>query len=114
MHSKIHFSYYDIFGTDVEPLIEDSRKLAMKHLVKADDFEESIVSDTAQKVYGTIYDFQGSAASNYQFFLTDSVGHFIRGALYFEVQPNADSLEPAEKYIEEELLHLVNTFEWRY
>ena len=113
LKSKVHFSYYEIDETTVEQLIDDSRKLAMKHLVKADDYEESTIYDTNQKVYGAIYDFQGSTASNYQFYLTDSTNNFIRGALYFEVQPNADSLAPAEKYIEEELFHLVSTFEWK-
>lgn len=113
LQAKVHFSYYEINPTTVDELIDDSRKLAMKHLVKADDYEESTIYDSEQKVYGTIYDFQGNTASNYQFFLTDSVHNFVRGALYFHVQPNADSLAPAEKYIESELTHLINTFEWR-
>ena len=113
LKSKVHFSYYSASESEVQILIEDARKLAMKHLVKADDFEESIVSDSVNRVFGTIYDFQGSAASNYQFYLTDNSSRFIRGALYFEVSPNADSLAPAEIYIEEELLHLVSTFEWK-
>ena len=113
LKAKVHFSYYQINKTSVDELIADSRKLAMKHLVKADDYEESTIYDTDQKVYGTIYDFQGSTASNYQFYLTDSTNNFIRGALYFRVKPNADSLAPAEKYIEEELFHMVSTFEWK-
>jgi gliding motility-associated lipoprotein GldD len=111
--SKIHFSYYPISRNDLSMYTEDSRKLAMKHLVKADDFGESYVRDTATQVYGTIYDFRGKAASNFQFFLTDSATHFVRGALYFEVEPNADSLAPAEHYIEEELMHLIQTFSWK-
>jgi gliding motility-associated lipoprotein GldD len=63
-------------------------------------------------VYGVIYDFQGSTASNMQFYLTDSTSHFVRGALYFEVTPKADSIAPAEKYIEEEIQHLIRTFTW--
>jgi len=111
--AKVHFTYYDIEATDVEILIEDTRILAMKHLVKADDFEESVVMDTSANVYGIIYDFQGSTASNMQFYLTDSVSHFIRGALYFEVVPQADSLAPSEKYLEEEVMHLIQTFTWK-
>lgn len=111
--SKIHFSYYPINGKDLSIYAEDSRKLAVKHLVKADDFEESLVIDTATNVYGTLFDFRGKAASNFQFYLTDSTHHFVRGALYFEVEPNADSLAPAEKYIEEEIMHLIETFSWK-
>ena len=113
LKATVHFSYYRIGKTDAKELIEDSRKLAMKHLVKADDYEESAILDEGQKVYGAMYDFQGSTASNFQFYLTDSTENFIRGALYFRVQPNADSLAPAEKYVEEELMHLISTFKWK-
>ena len=111
-NAKIHFTYYDLHEHEVASLIEDTRILAMKHLVKADDFEESVIKDAQAEVYGVMYDFQGSTASNFQFYLTDSVSHFVRGALYFEVVPHADSLAPAEKYIEEELNHLIHSFRW--
>ena len=111
--AKVHFSYLDITNKPVEGFIEDTRKLAMEHLTKADDFEENVVIDDSARIYGVIYDFKGSTASNMQFFLTDSTHHFVRGALYFEVTPKADSLAPAEKFIEEELTHLINTFTWK-
>lgn len=111
--AKIHFSYLKIKDKPVDGFIQDARKLAMEHLSKADDYEENVVVDDSAKVYGVIYDFQGSTASNMQFFLTDSVNHFVRGALYFEVTPKADSLAPAEKFVEEELTHLINTFTWK-
>ena len=111
--AKVHFSYIDISNKSVDVFIKDARKLAMEHLTKADDFEENLVIDDSAKMYGVIYDFKGSTASNMQFFLTDSVNHFIRGALYFEVTPKADSLAPAEKFIEEELAHLIHTFTWK-
>lgn len=111
--SKIHFSYFDISEKDIDKIVEDTRILAMKHLAKADDFEENIVKDTVGNVYGVIYDFQGGSASNMQFFLTDSTNHLVRGALYFEVPPNADSLAPVEMYIEEEVYALINSFQWK-
>ncbi|MGB0390659.1 MAG: gliding motility lipoprotein GldD [Salibacteraceae bacterium] len=111
--AKVHFSYLPIGDLKIESLTKDARKLALEHLSKADDFEENVVIDTAQNVYGIIYDFKGSTASNMQFYLTDSVNHFVRGALYFEVTPKADSLAPAEKFIEEELKHLINSFTWK-
>jgi gliding motility-associated lipoprotein GldD len=111
--AKVHFSYLPIGELKVESLIKDARRLALEHLSKADDFEETAVIDTAQNVYGIVYDFKGSTASNLQFYLTDSLNYFVRGALYFEVTPKADSLAPAEKYIEEDLRHLINTFTWK-
>lgn len=113
LKAKVHFSYLKIEGENIDGFTKDARKLALEHLAKADDFEENIVQDTAENVYGIIYDFKGSTASNMQFYLTDSVNHFVRGALYFEVTPKADSIAPTEAYIEEELQHLINTFTWK-
>lgn len=113
LKAKVHFSYLVIDKEEVANYIKDARKMALEHLSRADDFEENVVVDRDAKVYGVIYDFKGSTASNMQFYLTDSVHHFIRGALYFEVTPKADSLAPAEKYVEEELNHLIRTFTWK-
>ncbi len=113
LKATVLFSYLDIKKGNISNYIKETRKLALKHLSKADDFEENIVVDKEAKVYGVIYDFKGSTASNMQFYLTDSVNHFVRGALYFEVTPKADSLGPSEQYVEEELKHLIETFTWK-
>ena len=55
----------------------------------------------------------GNAASPLQFYLTDSIHHFVNGALYFEVQPNYDSILPAVKFIEKDIKHLMETLEWK-
>jgi gliding motility-associated lipoprotein GldD len=110
--ATVHFTYYSDIADSVKYFTEDARKFAMKHTVKADNIEESVIRDPESSVYGMIYNFEGSVASNYQFFLTDSVNHFIRGAMYFDVEPNPDSLAPVEKHIKEDLLHLIETFEW--
>ena len=112
-NAKVHFSYLTFEENELDNFVADARKLALEHLSKADDFEESVVMDTAANVYGVIYDFKGSTASNLQFYLTDSVSHFVRGALYFEVVPKADSIAPSEMYIEEEIEHLIETFTWK-
>jgi hypothetical protein len=60
-----------------------------------------------------IYFIEGSgAASPCQFFLTDSSTHFVRGALYFDFQPNNDSLAPVIKLIENDIRELVGTLKW--
>ncbi len=111
--ATVHFSYFDIRKDSLDSFIEDSYTLASKHLVKAKDMEESTIIDDSLRVYGVIYDFKGAAASNYQFFITDSTAHFIRASLYFDVPPEPDSLAPVEAWVEEDLLHLVNTFTWK-
>ncbi|MGZ5253868.1 MAG: hypothetical protein ACXWV4_05830 [Flavitalea sp.] len=45
--------------------------------------------------------------------MTDTTNHFIRGALYFDASPNADSLSVVNRFLEEDMKHLINTFRWK-
>jgi gliding motility-associated lipoprotein GldD len=92
--------------------IEYSRKLAYDHNIRADAIEESQLVDAERKVYGLRYNISGDAASQYQFYLTDSTTHFVRGALYFNSAPNYDSLRPSLEYVIEDIDHLIETLEW--
>ena len=54
----------------------------------------------------------GDAASQIQFFLTDSSYNFLIGSLYFYAKPNYDSILPAVKYVERDIVKLIETLEW--
>jgi len=70
--------------------------------------------DPAHRVFGLIYDIKGSdAASSYQFYLTDSLSKFVRGALYFDLVPNNDSLSPVIDFLKVDLEHMITTFRWK-
>jgi gliding motility-associated lipoprotein GldD len=109
---KIHISYKPV-SNNVNVYIEDSRTLAYKHTVKADAISETLYTNDEKKVYGLLYQIKGDAASSVQFYLTDSTRHFLRGSLYFNVQPNADSLAPVIDFFMEDIMHLVETLEWK-
>lgn len=109
----IHISYKEIKGENtLEKLLDDAHKLSYKHTVKADFIDETPIN-TPNNVHGLMYDIGGNAASNIQFYVTDSVHHFIRGALYFNVEPNSDSLAPVIKFVKEDVVHMVNTLQWK-
>lgn len=110
--AKIHISYKEVHG-NIDTLIEDIRTLAYKHTIKADAINEKLFSNPNKKVYGTLYDIRGDAASSFQFFVTDSAKHFLRGALYFSVHPNKDSLAPAIDFFGKDMIHLIETLEWK-
>lgn len=110
--AKIHISYKSVNG-NIDTLIEDVRTLAYKHTIKADAINEKLFSNPEKKVYGTLYDIKGNAASSYQFYVTDSVKHFLRGALYFSVHPNKDSLAPAIDFFGKDMTYLIETLEWK-
>jgi gliding motility-associated lipoprotein GldD len=109
---KIHISYKPV-RNNINVYIEDSRTLAYKHTVKADAINETLFTSDEKKVYGLLYQIKGDAASSVQFYLTDSTRHFLRGSLYFNVQPNADSLAPVIDFFMEDIKHLVETLEWK-
>lgn len=111
--AKIHFSFFDENVKDSLALYtENSHKLAMKHTVKATDILENRIHDDSARVYGMAYRFKGSTASNFQFFVTDSLNYFIHASMYFELNPNPDSLAPVEDYIVNDVFHLIETFRW--
>ena len=109
---KLYLSYKPI-KKDVSKFIEDAHTLAYKHSVKADAIEEKLIMDDNRKVYGLIYDIQGNAASSFQFFTTDSIKNFLRGSLYFEAQPNKDSMATAITFFQKDVIHLIETLKWK-
>ena len=111
-NSKIHLSYKDV-DKNIAKFIDDAHTLAYKHTIKADAIDEKPIIDKKRKVYGLIYEIQGNAASSVQFYVTDSVRHFLRGSLYFNVVPNKDSLAPAIIFFRKDILHLIETLKWK-
>jgi gliding motility-associated lipoprotein GldD len=111
-NGKIHISYKPISG-NIGALLEDSHTLAYKHTIKAQAIDESLFLDSAHRVYGMMYDISGDAASAVQFYATDSIAHFLRGSLYFYLQPNSDSLAPVIEFFREDIIHLIETIRWK-
>jgi gliding motility-associated lipoprotein GldD len=109
--AEIHLSYKHING-NLHIFTEESRELAYEHTLKASSIEEKIWLHPAEKVSGTIYYIRGNAASPLQFYMTDSVRHFLRGALYIRATPNIDSLKPVIEYLEKDVIRLIETLRW--
>jgi gliding motility-associated lipoprotein GldD len=108
----IHISYKQVRNNLYE-FLEDSRSLVYKHTIKADAIRETVYSDENKGVHGILYDIKGNAASSLQFHLTDSNRHFLRGSLYFNIEPDKDSLAPVIAYFREDIIHLIESFEWK-
>jgi gliding motility-associated lipoprotein GldD len=112
---KVHLSYKRVTNAEIlNRYTEDARTLALKHIPKASSIEQQLVAVPEHKVYGLIYNIRGlGAASPYQFYVTDSTSHFLRGALYFDAVPNADSLMPVIDFVKKDIDHLIQTLEWK-
>ncbi len=111
-HAQIHISYKKV-DHDLSRLIEESRSLVYKHSQKASSIEEQVFVHPAKKIYGMLYTLKGNAASPMQFYLTDSVSHFLRGALYIKEVPNYDSLRPVIKFLSEDVIQMIESTEWK-
>lgn len=112
LNGRIHISYKTI-NNNIGQILEDTRNLAYKHTIKADAINERMFVKPEKGVYGILYEIEGNAASAVQFFLTDSTSHYLRGALYFNVEPNKDSLAPVLAFVKEDIIRLIETFEWK-
>jgi gliding motility-associated lipoprotein GldD len=109
----IHVSYKPITKDQtLFKLSEDAHKMSFKHTVRADYIEERVINNRFG-AKGILYDIGGNAASNVQFFLTDSTNHYLRGALYFSAAPNADSLEPVIDFVRADMVHIIESFKWK-
>ena len=85
-----------------------------KHYQLASGVEEQFYEDAENRVYGTVYHLKGNkVATTCQFWATDSVHHYLRGALFINRTPNNDSLAPVLNYIQEDIEHLMETLRWR-
>ncbi|MDR1671958.1 MAG: hypothetical protein LBS09_00600 [Bacteroidales bacterium] len=112
--STVHMTYKEIHQ-DLDVYLEDDWTFVYKKISqKADAVEPHTYADTVRRVYATVYDIKGNAASPVQFFVTDSVRHFIRGSLYFSVRPNYDSLAPVIGFFRKDITRMIESFNWRY
>ncbi|MDR2206337.1 MAG: gliding motility lipoprotein GldD [Flavobacteriaceae bacterium] len=112
MKAKVFITYYPIHN-DFELHVKEAEKLVYEHTIKASAIETKNFSYPERKVFGNFYELKGQSASNVQFFATDSTKHFVTANLYFNTSPKPDSLAPAINYIKKDVLHIIDTFEWK-
>ena len=111
--ARVYVSYSHV-DHNIERFLEDAHTLAYKHIAKANDIRQALIIEPENDVYGLVYYIKGNdVASPLNFYVTDSVEHFLRGSLYFDMIPKNDSLEPVIIGIEKDLKHLVKSLKWK-
>lgn len=106
------FITYQPVENNLDSLLRDAQKLPLQHTIKADVIEGDIYVNPSRNTFGMFYEVSGDAASQAQFYLTDSVNHFMTGSVYFRAQPNYDSILPAAAYLKKDIRHLMETVRW--
>ncbi len=112
MKATIYLTYKPV-NSDINKLLRDAQKLTYEHVIKADDILEQPFINEDKKVYGMFYQVDGNAATNSQFYATDSIKHFVTGSVYFYAKPNFDSIMPAASYIKNDMQRLMETIKWK-
>ena len=113
LKGTIYLTYKEVNETNLELFLLDAQNLTQKHTLKADEIIEQPYINEKNKVYGMFYEVGGNAASQSQFYVTDSLNHFITGSLYFYAKPNYDSILPAAHYLKNDIRHLMESINWK-
>lgn len=114
LKATIFLTYKAINGSqqNLEDYLKDAQKLTLEHTKKADEIPRYPYENFQNKVYGVLSEVKGNVASPAQFYVTDSVNHFLTGSLYFKVKPNYDSILPAANYLQKDIKRIMETLEW--
>ncbi|MBT0606935.1 gliding motility lipoprotein GldD [Aequorivita echinoideorum] len=112
MKATLYLTYQDVKNNNLDSLLRDAQKLAYDHTIKANSIPEQPFINPDKKVYGMFYMINGNAATQAEFYVTDSINHFLNGALYFDAKPNFDSIYPAVEYLREDIRKLMETVTW--
>ncbi len=110
---QMNRAYKDSVGINqFDKMVNDAFTLTNKNEAVATSINDSAFR-TANGISGVFFKVGGNAATAKQFFMSDTAKNFIRGALYFDTTPNADSLKPVQNFLQVDIEHLINTFRWR-
>lgn len=114
MVANVQLTYKPLDGSEekLKEHFRDSYKLTAKHQIKAYAIEEGIIRTPSGKA-AVVNELTGDVPSQFQFYTTDSTNHYLRGALYFRTATQNDSLAPVIEYVKKDIIHLLNTLEWK-
>jgi len=112
MKATLYLTYQNVQNNNLDSLLQDAQKLAYDHTIKANSIPAYPFVNKNSKAYGMFYPINGNAATQAEFYITDSINHFLNGALYFNAKPNFDSVYPAAEYLREDIRKLMETITW--
>ncbi|HEA29828.1 MAG TPA: gliding motility lipoprotein GldD [Leeuwenhoekiella sp.] len=112
LNGALYLTYRPV-DNNIKQLLTDAQKLTYEHVIKADNIIEEKYINKSSDVYGMFYDVSGNAASQSQFYVTDSTAHFLTGSIYFNARPNYDSIYPAADYLKKDIRHLMESLSWK-
>ncbi|WP_439150999.1 gliding motility lipoprotein GldD [Winogradskyella sp.] len=113
LKATIYLTYKEVTEGNLDSLLRDAQNLTQKHTIKADEISSNLFENDEARVYGMLYEIGGDAASQSQFYVTDSINHFLSGSLYFYAKPNYDSIFPASEYLKKDIKRIMESIRWQ-
>lgn len=111
LNGVVYLHYYKI----TEPLsyyINHSNDEIDRHKLKARAINDENIIRSKDSIYGTSFELVGDVATPFQFYLTDSLNHFLYAEVLFNSRPNYDSLKPTLDYFKKDLNQLLESIKW--
>lgn len=115
LKGTIFLTYKAVEGSreNLKSFLKDAHNFTQKHMSRADEIPVDVYENKEENKYGQFAEVKGNVASQAQFFITDSVNHFLTGSLYFHVKPNYDSILPAANYLQKDIIHIMESVKWK-
>jgi len=111
-NAEINLSYSTL-KNNFEIYVNEAEFITNRHEKLANELSKIAYENSEKRVYANLYELTGPVASQCQFYATDSLNHFLSGALYFKIKPNYDSIMPAVKYLKNDIERLIESLEWK-
>ena len=112
LKGTVYLTYKKVIKDNLRSLLLDAQNITQSHTVKADEIAADLFEDADKRVFGMFYEVGGNAASQSQFYVTDSINHFLNGSLYFYAKPNYDSILPAADYLKNDIRKIMESVRW--
>ena len=108
LKAKLYLSYHPL-NENLTRYVSETEFTTKNHAKVAHEITEQKFENFRTNVFGKMYELTGPVASQCQFYVTDSSQHFLTGSLYFKVKPNYDSILPAVRYLQKDMIQLVQS-----
>ena len=103
-----------VLSNSIERAVNTFNQKINKNSRLSDQIIQSDYVNIDNETYSKLYSFVGNSPSNIQFYLTNQTDKFLTGSLFFETEPNYDSLFPYIDYIRNDIKKMVDSFRWIY
>ena len=113
--AEIHITYKEVKN---EPklfmeYVNDAHKLTFNEIntARSSAIDKIIDSKNGNGIVFTIS--EGEVPTVFNYWISDTSTHFLRAAMYVPTSSQNDSLAPILKYTKEDMMHMLETFEWK-